>query len=302
MSSRYLTEPLPDVPSEQRSQLAFGLLVHLGPAVLFSCALALFGMTIPVALVAFVFISLANLAVVLSSERVAPSVDLPRANATEVREGLGLVFVTGVVGGSVVVVGGWLAASFLFPGHMGSSPWFLVPVAVLLTDGAYYWIHRSLNHGRGRNVVIRWFRRKHARHHQVTVLDFFRGNISSFVDTAVTGFQIPLVVLATVFGMDLTSTVVAYALVLMLQATHHVNHTFNLGPFRYVFMDNHAHKLHHCPRGRLVNHAALFSIWDRLFGTYYEDWRLSSNYMSKHHIALPLRPLVRGRASGSPTD
>jgi len=288
--TNYRIESIPDVPAEQRSSLTFGLLVHLGPAALFVSSLALFGATLSVALIAFVFISLGNLVIVLASERLAPSVDLPRPDADEIREGLALVFVTGVVGGSVVVVGGWWLASLLMPAHMSGSSWIAIAAAVVLTDGCYYWVHRSLNHGKGRSRLIKWFRRSHARHHSVTHLDFFRGNVSSFVDTAVTGFQLPLVMLASLFGMDLVSTAIAYALVLMLQGTHHVNHTFNLGVLRFVFMDNHAHKLHHCPRGRLVNHAALFSIWDRLFGTYYEDWRLSSNFMSKHHVALPLRP------------
>jgi hypothetical protein len=66
---------------------------------------------------------------------------------------------------------------------------------------------------------------------------------------------------------------------------------------RYLFMDNHAHKLHHCKRGNLVNHAAAFSVFDRLFGTYYEDWNLSSNYLHHYNIALPIKPIARpGRA------
>ena len=67
-------------------------------------------------------------------------------------------------------------------------------------------------------------------------------------------------------------------------------------------MDNHAHKLHHCKRGNLINHAAAFSVFDRLFGTYYEDWALSSNYLHHHKIALPIKPLeppARKRTVGS---
>ena len=75
---------------------------------------------------------------------------------------------------------------------------------------------------------------------------------------------------------------IAYALVLMLQATHHANYTFNISYLRFFFMDNHAHKLHHCPRGYLVNHGALFSVWDQVFGTYYENWELSSNHTRGH--------------------
>jgi hypothetical protein len=62
---------------------------------------------------------------------------------------------------------------------------------------------------------------------------------------------------------------------------------------RYVFLDNHAHQLHHCVRGNLINHGVIFSVWDRLFGTYYEDRRLSPCTMVKEHVALPILPRLR---------
>ena len=39
--------------------------------------------------------------------------------------------------------------------------------------------------------------------------------------------------------------------------------------------------------------SAALSIFDRLFGTYDEDWSLSSNYLHHHGIALPIRPAER---------
>lgn len=108
-----------------------------------------------------------------------------------------------------------------------------------------------------------------------------------------TGFQLPLALIVTLLGLDLGHTLAAYGLVLMLQGTHHVNHTFDLGPLRWFFMDNHAHKLHHCPRGMLVNHGAMFSVWDRVHGTFYEDGSRSANHMHVAGQALPL-DVVRG--------
>jgi len=158
-------------------------------------------------------------------------------------------------------------------------------IAILFIVSA---IVTALNHGKAKNVVSKLFRKIHVSHHSVEVLDFLRGNVSSFWDTAVTGFQIPLAIIGAWLGMDLPSILITYGLVLMLQATHHANHTVNIGNLRFFFMDNHAHKLHHCPRGYMVNHGALFSLWDQAFGTYYEDWSLSSNYMQKHRIPIPV--------------
>jgi sterol desaturase/sphingolipid hydroxylase (fatty acid hydroxylase superfamily) len=164
------------------------------------------------------------------------------------------------------------------------------------TDFAYYTIHRLMSHSRGDNPVLRYYRKKHAAHHSVTELDFLRGNQSSWVDTSFAQFQPSLIVISYVLGMDLGATLVAYGLILMLQATDHTSVTYNIGWLRYVFMDNHAHKLHHCKRGGLINHAAAFSFFDRLFGTYYEDWSLSSNYLHHHRIALPIKPVEPPRA------
>ncbi len=164
-----------------------------------------------------------------------------------------------------------------------------MPSALLLTDAPYCAIHRGLNHSRAKDAVSRWVRGNHVVHHLVEDLDFFRGNHSSVMDTAVTGFQLPLVLLATAFGLDLPSTGVACGLVLMLQATHHLNHTLDLGPLRCAFMDNHAHKLHPRKGGRLVSHGAMFSLWDRAFGTCFEDWTLSANHLADAGLALPLR-------------
>ena len=207
----------------------------------------------------------------------------------EIRKRLTLVFAKGVLAGGAVVVGGWWLGTLLGAHPVRHASWLAIAGAVLLTDGLYYCTHRFLEHGDSRNRVARWFRHAHVEHHRVEELDFFRGNHSSFWDTAVIGFQLPLAVLVTIFGLDLPATLAAYGLVLMLQGTHHVNHTFRIGVLRWVFVDNHAHKLHHCPRGRLVNHAALFSIWDRIGGTYYEDWSMSSDHLQRDRVALPIR-------------
>jgi sterol desaturase/sphingolipid hydroxylase (fatty acid hydroxylase superfamily) len=282
------------VPVEHEGNLLCGSLAHLGPAVVVVATLALYGFGLVQLATSFVAGSLLGLFLLLGAEKHRPSVPLAPASRREVGEGMALVFAKGVGVGTAVVVGGWLLASRVTPVPWHTSGWVPVALAVPLTDFAYYWIHRTLNHSRGSHPVLRWYRRNHARHHAVAALDFLRGNVSSLFDTAITGFQIPLAVIAALFGMDLTSTLVAYALVLLLQGTHHVNHTFNIGALRYVFVDNHAHKLHHCPKGYLVNHGAIFSLWDRLFGTFYEDWDRSPSYMEKHRIALPIRPAGRG--------
>lgn len=286
------------IPEEQSPPLSLGLLVHLGPAVIFTLLLSYFGRSWEWIFGSFVVLSGLNLWIIIQLEERRPSVTLAPRSLQAWIEGMSLVFVKGVICGSLVVAGGWWVISSVFAEILpaafsygtSSTSWLTIFIAVMLTDMAYYGSHRYLNHGKSKNPISKLFRKIHVVHHSVEVLDFLRGNVSSFWDTAVTGFQVPLAIIGACLGMDLPSILITYGLVLMLQATHHANHTVNIGLLRFFFMDNHAHKLHHCPRGYLVNHGALFSLWDQLFGTYYEDWNLSSNYMQKNRIPLPVSP------------
>ena len=284
------------IPAEQILPISLGLMVHLGPAVMFTLLLTFFGRSFELILGAFIILSGLNLWLIIHLEEKYPSVELAPRSLHAWVDGMSLVFIKGVLCGSLVVIAGWFALSSLFETILPttleltttSTSWLTIFSAVMLTDLAYYGSHRFLNHGKAKNVVSKLFRKIHVSHHSVEVLDFLRGNVSSFWDTAVTGFQIPLAIIGAWLGMDLPSILITYGLVLMLQATHHANHTVNIGNLRFLFMDNHAHKLHHCPRGYMVNHGALFSLWDQAFGTYYEDWSLSSNYMQKHRIPIPV--------------
>jgi len=184
---------------------------------------------------------------------------------------------------------GWWALSYVPLWGSLHTSWWTIIAATFACDLAYYWIHRMLSHSKGNHPFLKYYRKKHAAHHSVTELDFLRGNQSSLVDTAISQFQPSMIIISWVLGMDLAPTLVAYGLILLLQATDHTSVTYNIGFLKYFFMDNHAHKLHHCKRGNLINHAAAFSIYDRLWGTYYEDWSLSSNYLHHHRIALPIK-------------
>lgn len=289
MNSTFIELPKPAIPAEQRGNIWLGILGHLGSPVAYILVLALLGVTLWSALLGFLGVSFVFLFFTLYMERTQPAVDLPKATALDNWNGLVVVFIKGVaVGGGLITLGWWLL-SFVPIWKAQSNSWWLILIATFATDLAYYWIHRLLSHSRGNHPILKYYRKKHAAHHSVSELDFMRGNQSSWVDTAISQFQPSLIIISWLLGMDLAATWTTYGLILMLQATDHTNITFNIGWLSYLFMDNHAHKLHHCKRGNLINHAAAFSIYDRLWGTYYEDWDLSSNYLHHHRIALPIK-------------
>lgn len=289
----YQTLPSPVVPREQVTGLALGIFGHLGSPASYVAVLAVVGVTLQTAFGAWLGVSLVFLVFTLLAEKRMASLELPKPTAPEFWDGLGMVFIKGVaIGGGFVTLGWWALSHFPLWGTLSNS-WWVIAAGTVGTDFGYYWIHRLMSHSRGDNTILRFYRRKHHAHHSVTALDFLRGNQSSLADTALSQFQPTLIVLSWLFGMDLAATWVAYALVLMLQATDHTSVTYNIGPLKYIFMDNHAHKLHHCLRGHLVNHAAAFSFFDRWWGTYYENWELSSNHLHLHRIPLPIKAVGR---------
>ena len=289
MAQTYVTLPSPDIPKEQKGNLLYGIFGHLGSPICFVVVLAIFGVTLLNVVLAFLGVSFVFMVFTLMEERRNASIELPQYTGKEFAIGLWMIFFKGVTVGGGFVTAGWWLLSFipLYGKHFDS--WWLIIAATLLLDLAYYWIHRMLSHSRGNSKFLKFYRKKHAVHHSVSELDFLRGNYSSLVDTAISQFQPSLIIISYLLGMDLASTWVAYSLILMLQATDHTSVTYNIGWLKYIFMDNHAHKFHHCKRGNLINHAAAFSIFDRLWGTYYEDWNLSSNYLHHHRIALPIK-------------
>lgn len=283
------TELNNQVPKEQQSKLFIGLLFHLGPAVLFVFLLSYFGMSIWNVIAFFLLSTFLFFLPIIMYERYDPTVKMEKPNFREFINGISVVFFKGIlVGGSFVSLG-WYLVSRVSPISGTNNGWLAILSAVFLTDLFYYFIHRFLSHGTGNHSITRFYRKAHVAHHSVSEMDFIRGNQSSLIDTAISQFQPSLILISAFLGMDLPSTLTAYGLVLMLQSTDHINFTCNIGWLKYVFMDNHAHRFHHCKKGNWVNHGAVFSIYDRIFGTYYEDWDISSGYMHHHRIVLPIK-------------
>jgi len=289
----YTSKPPPtNVPAEKNGMIFLGLTVHLTPVILFVLTVSLLNFSLGAIIISFLITSMYSLLIIRLAEKKCPIVQLKQLTKSDIYYGLSLIFITAVIFGSTFLIFSNYILSSIFPLKWQSCNWSSVILALFLTDFAYYWIHRTLNHSKNSSTIIKWYRKIHAKHHAVEALDFYRGNISTFFDTAVTGFQIPLIIISTFLGMNLETIVTTYCLVLLLQSTHHANFTFNIGPLRYLFVDNHAHKLHHCPRGYDVNFGAIFSVWDLFFRTYYEEWSLSASYLAKNKIALPLRRVI----------
>ena len=292
-SFRRSSTPIDGVPPEQRGTLWLGVPVHLLPTILFAVILELTQISSPLSTCGlFAALAAPQAAVVCALERLRPATELASPSPRELVDGFVLVVATAMGLGSLVVCASWYGSRLLLGRGVELQHginWASVCWAVATTDFYYYWYHRCGGHSCSLIWAARGLRKLHLPHHLVAELDFCRGNLSSVLDTAVLGFQWVLGPVSLLHGMDLQSCLIAYFILLQLQATHHANHTFNIGKLRRIFVDSHNHKLHHCPHGDKVNFGACFSMWDRNFGTYYEDNALRANYMQKHKIWLNTR-------------
>jgi len=285
------------VPADISSPAWFGVLVHLGGPLLSIPILAAVGMSWVNTVVVMGGLGFLSFFVAEMAARLQPAAELPpleRAALLKhicwdiVAKGFG-------VGGLVLLLGCGASMALLPAESRSTGPWQML-VALAFCDVWYYTLHRFLMHGKGQGAAVRFARREHGVHHRVSALDFFRGNQGSLLDNGVISFPLPLILVSTALGMSPAAITWVYMVLMMVQITHHVNHTFSIGLLRLVVLDSHAHKMHHCAKGQMVNFAAVFAVWDRAFGTYYEDAELNPIYMHTHKIPLPIRAQGRRRA------
>jgi sterol desaturase/sphingolipid hydroxylase (fatty acid hydroxylase superfamily) len=156
----------------------------------------------------------------------------------------------------------WLAdVSRFVSSHV---PWpvaFLVSVVVL--DFLLYVGHRLLH------TSVLWH--THAAHHSVERLYWLGGNRSSPFHTA---FQLTWgALLGLVWPMDgggVTRFVAGTILYTCIQHFNHANLRWRLGPLEWLFVVPRYHFVHHGadPKLNNSNFGFLFTVWDRMFGTY----------------------------------
>ena len=282
------------VPADDPSSVLFGILIHLGPIIFPCIILSAIDFTVfNVMVVAFAFAFL-GLGIALVAAKFRPAIPLPSMNLKILLR----AFLWDIIGkgfgvGFSILLGAYFLLSYLSPYEATTSDWYKIVVAIALSDLWYYCIHRWFMHSKSNHTLAKKLRQEHAMHHSITDLDFFRGNKGSVIDNGVISFAFPLAIISTFLGLSLPGVLLAYIILMSIQITHHVNHSFQIGWLKYIIFDSHAHKLHHCKRGRLVNFAAVFAFWDRLFGTYYEDFSLSPSFMHAKKVTLPISPLKK---------
>ena len=202
------------------------------------------------------------LAIVLEmawARRRAPTAYEPRDTLTSLALGLGSTAANGLLAGVVLAAALWL---YQFRVVTLGWQWWVWIAAFVLDDFNYYWAHRTGHR-------VRWFWAAHVNHHSSQ-----HYNLSTALRQTWTGF----IALAFVFRIwpvllgfhpAMLATVAGVNLIYQFWI-----HTEAIGRcprwFEAVMNTPSHHRVHHGTNPRYLdrNHAGVFIVWDRLFGTF----------------------------------
>ena len=144
-----------------------------------------------------------------------------------------------------------------------SSIWVYL-IAFICVDFSSYWNHR-LNH------KINFFWNQHIIHHSSEEFNLacaLRQSISNLL-----GYTAIFLIPAAFLGIPQEVINVLAPLHLFGQFWYHTQHIGKLGFLEYIFVTPSQHRVHHAINPIYIdkNLAAIFCVWDRIFGTFQEE-------------------------------
>jgi sterol desaturase/sphingolipid hydroxylase (fatty acid hydroxylase superfamily) len=162
-------------------------------------------------------------------------------------------------------------ASYLNRSVMGYHPWpagvatlpllARITIYFVLADFGHYWIHRLMHH------QFLW--RVHKWHHSPTYMYWLGGVRATLPQQFLV--NIPYVLAYPVLIPAPWWIAVAVAIISTIQNDWvHLNVSWKTKWINWIFVTPRFHHIHHStdPRYYLANMGNIFSVWDRLFGTY----------------------------------
>jgi lathosterol oxidase len=136
-----------------------------------------------------------------------------------------------------------------------------LPLTVLVTDFALYWVHRAMH-----NPRLLWF--THTFHHSIGEVWWLSGSRTSLTHLFL--FAVPQMFIAHyLMRLNAMELAAAVSFGVAVNIWIHGNIWVNLGPLEKVFITPNFHRIHHGAKGLSNrNLGFVLTVWDRLFGTY----------------------------------
>lgn len=161
-----------------------------------------------------------------------------------------------IFAGSLVLIGTFI------PWQIPINTWTTL-LCLVLVDLVYYWEH-VIEH----KVRILWS--YHSIHHSSPIYNYTTAMRVAFIDSFIAWvFYAPLVII----GFNPYIVLLCFLVMLTYQFWLHTEIIGKLGWFEKIFMTPSQHRVHHGSDDIYLdkNFGALFSIWDRMFGTFQEE-------------------------------
>ena len=180
--------------------------------------------------------------------------------ATSIIMGVGSTVTGALAGGVLYLIAMWVWQNYRIT-DLGSDVWVFI-VAFIAYDFAYYWIHRF-------GHTVRWMWAAHVIHHSSQHYNLSTALRQTWTSAFTPGFIIswPLVI----FGIHPMIIIFVTGLNLIYQVWFHTE-TIDKMPswFEAIFNTPSHHRVHHATNPQYLdrNHAGVFIVWDKMFGTF----------------------------------
>jgi len=165
----------------------------------------------------------------------------------------------------------------------GQNFWVTAFCVLFVYDFSVYWAHRFMHGG--------WLWPMHAVHHSDKHLHFLSWSRGHPVEQAF--MAVFLVFSSTWMGLSV-GEIAGIALIRALSQYYvHTNIDWDHGPLKYIFVSPRMHRWHHVdhPDAYDKNFGSIFSIFDVIFGTYYNPH--SAVDMPTGYVGMPANDLVK---------
>ncbi|TAE69295.1 MAG: sterol desaturase family protein [Bacteroidetes bacterium] len=142
--------------------------------------------------------------------------------------------------------------------------WLSFVVVFILADFSYYWAHR-MSH----EINLFW-QAGHVVHHQSEDYNYSVALRQSWFQTF---FTSPFYWYLALLGFDTTQFLLAYSLNTVYQFWIHTEKVGKLGFLEWFMNTPSHHRVHHGRNPKYIdkNHAGVFIVWDRMFGTFQQE-------------------------------
>lgn len=140
------------------------------------------------------------------------------------------------------------------------STWYTLILCFIVDDFFYYWGHRMTH-----EINVAWS--SHVVHHHSEEMNFSVALRQSWFQGVWTA---PLYIPMALMGFSPTDVVIVHGFNLLYQYWVHTEMIDKLGFLEYFLVTPSHHRVHHGRNPKYIdkNHAGVFIIWDKMFGTF----------------------------------